>query len=305
MQYEQCCDIKRNQGFRFPDEENIHEINLISETVLLPHKNQDSQEFTSPMSTPTTERASLMRKDIFSSIDSLDFSTKVERSATLPGKTSWILKVTIQKNSKLKIKLSARDSVAFLAKFGEQPLLRDFDILTYLNGASMMPYSVNLLPGEWFLKLKNEEKSDQEMLLSLSLEVSNANENSICCSDTCKIVFDSMTCERNEKHCLHGDLFFSEGCRCHKGWFGDHCNISSSDCSSNVCKNHGICIHQEEKMGYQRVGCDCDDGYYGSNCELEICVNECGKNGICQVIVFEFLRILYLSFILLREMIEK
>ncbi|CAF0982934.1 unnamed protein product [Brachionus calyciflorus] len=71
-------------------------------------------------------------------------------------------------------------------------------------------------------------------------------------------------------------------CDCFDNYVGLSCQIDIRPCSSNPCRNNGICLNDLENKTYF---CDCfNDIFYGRNCELkkDICENEtCSNNGVC------------------------
>lgn len=101
---------------------------------------------------------------------------------------------------------------------------------------------------------------------------------------------DSNPCQ-NGGLCINGDLNGNCVCLCPPGYGGIFCttvlaNSGSSQapatlpncCSSNPCKNNGICRPYVTSTG-SFCACECPDTFYGPFCEYDAC---CEDESFCQ-----------------------
>ncbi|XP_063781849.1 lactadherin isoform X1 [Pseudophryne corroboree] len=70
-----------------------------------------------------------------------------------------------------------------------------------------------------------------------------------------------------------GDTFEQYACKCLPGYDGDKCENNRNHCSSDPCKNGGICSHLEDDYS-----CKCASPYIGKACQLR-CANALGMEG--------------------------
>ena len=151
--------------------------------------------------------------------------------------------------------------MAFLVSQNVRPRLKQFDLQAVLDGA-MSVQMFDLRPGRWFLRLSNEEESQQEMLFTITARPS-PSPHLACCAPA-----------GGEAECHHGVRHLSQGCLCHPGWLGASCQLSLAQCSSDLCNARGLCTSDTQ--------CDCQPGYEGSRCQTLRCPEDCGDNGVCQ-----------------------
>ncbi|KAM4747564.1 lactadherin isoform 2-T2 [Rhinophrynus dorsalis] len=70
-----------------------------------------------------------------------------------------------------------------------------------------------------------------------------------------------------------GDTFIQYICKCPPGYDGQNCEIDKNMCSTNPCKNGGIC-----KNLYEDFTCKCASPYIGKVCHVR-CANALGMEG--------------------------
>ena len=281
-QYQECCKplVNGSPRFRFPASPEVRIPELeISESVI--HSTNDK-------AIPTTTENSvqsvatlnhLLVEDVYSFVDLMERNEQL--NATVPSMANWFILVDIKTSSRLVLTLSSRSKVGFLAKEGDKPFLKNFDILDQMDGVTRVPFTINLTPGSWYFRLTNEEHFDQEMLLDISHQPTPNFETS-CCEDDCKIIFGQTKCISKEDQCIHGiSESIQGGCNCIDGWLGRSCNISSKECSSSLCSGSGDCVHREDQHEENSISCICHEGFSGDKCEVLQCDLDCGLNGIC------------------------
>ena len=279
QQYLQCCQpsVNGSPRFRFPESSEISLAELeISESVV--HSSNDDVQPT------TTERSvqsfnPLLEEDIYSFVDLLGETEHL--NVTVPSMSNWFILLDVKTSSNIEFTLTSRSRVAFLAKEGDKPLLKNFDILDEMDGVTRQPYLTTLTSGSWYFRLTNEENFDQKMLLNIS-HLTSSNIETACCKEDCKIILGQLKCE-NEAQCIHGLSNISRGdCICEDGWFGHKCNISSEECSYSMCSGAGVCFQKkDQKFKEDTIYCNCHDGFTGDKCETQQCSMNCGLNGIC------------------------
>ena len=279
QQYQECCypAVNGSPRFRFPDTSDIGIQDLeISESVILPtnhHIKSSTTEKSVMASNP------LLEEDIYSFVDLL---VKTEHlNVTVPSMANWYILLDVKTSSNLEFTLTSRSKVCFLAKKGDKPLLKNFDIFDEMDGVTRQPFSTTLTSGSWYFRLTNEENFDQKMLLNISHQT-NQNIETACCKEDCKMFFGQTKC-LNEDNCIHGISSISQGdCICEEGWLGQRCNISSEECSSLICSGAGVCYEKKElNLKQDLISCNCHEGFTGDNCEILQCNMDCGVNGVC------------------------
>lgn len=77
-------------------------------------------------------------------------------------------------------------------------------------------------------------------------------------------------------YCLNGGEFDVDSCRCQRGFFGEHCEMSLCH---NYCLNDGICLVNERDA----PECKCTAGFSGSRCDRNICEGFCMNYGRCYI----------------------
>ena len=278
-QYLQCCQpsVNGSPRFRFPESSEISLQELeISESVI--HSTNDN------VKPSTTEKSvqtlnPLLEEDIYSFVDLLGETEHL--NVTVPSMANWFILLDVKTSSSLEFTLTSRSIVGFLAKEGDKPLLKNFDIFDKMDGVNRHPYSTTLTSGSWYFRLTNEENFDQKMLLNISHQT-NSNIETACCKEDCKLILGLIKCEY-EAQCINGISNISQGdCICDDGWFGHRCNISSQECSSSMCSGAGFCFEKKDQKSKEDIlYCDCQDGFTGEKCENLQCNLDCGVNGIC------------------------
>ena len=274
-QYRKCCksDTSVQPRFRFPEiNPKLPELH-ISEEILVT-KNLPEEPATSTQ--PTTQ-VSLQNEDSYSTFSHVDNTSQL--NTTVRSMAQWFIIMDLEKPVDIKMTLSSRGQVALLAKRGDKPMLKMFDIMDTLNGLTMETYSVKLHSGIWYFRLSNEENFDQEMLLTISQKPISDLE-SACCEENCKKINGITLCQKEALSCENGERHYN-GCKCFPNWIGTKCEISMEECSSAYCSGSGTCVLTNDTLGYKTVSCKCNEGYTGSKCEILKCESDCGSNGIC------------------------
>ncbi|XP_075431297.1 lactadherin isoform X2 [Ascaphus truei] len=133
------------------------------------------------------------------------------------------------------------------------------------------------------------EFCEENICLNGGTCLSNVNNSPFYC--LCPDGFTGTNCSETEKGPCHpnpcnnnaeckvlsksrrGDTFAEYVCKCPPGYDGNHCQNNKSECSTNPCKNGGIC-----RDLYNDYACKCASPYIGKMCHKR-CANALGMEG--------------------------
>ena len=272
--YLQCCrDFRSQARFRFPSSDPILPDIGVSESVHLPLPPSSPPP---PPAQTTAEMKTGLEWDV---VTSLTLGNQSEELAELvPSMAHWLIHFDLSAPARISLKLSSRSPVGLLVKQNVRPRLKQFDLIAVLEG-TMSVKLLDLRSGRWFLRLSNEESSQQEMLLTISAQASP--QPALACCSPGGAAGGGGGGGGGGGECHHGVEHVSLGCLCRPGWYGAACDLSLAECSSQLCNSRGHCS-SDSQPGGPGVLCVCQAGYGGSHCQTLQCPEHCGDNGVCQ-----------------------